>query len=54
MAANGSRLQADFGCQPSNSFDGEPLADYLLDKNPAAGTKIKIDVAGNELKFSDS
>ncbi|MBP7688938.1 MAG: ATP-dependent Clp protease ATP-binding subunit [Thermoflexales bacterium] len=31
----------------------EPLADYLLDKNPSAGTKIKIEVAGDALKFVD-
>ena len=31
----------------------EPLADYLLDKNPAAGTRITIEVEGTELKFVD-
>ena len=31
----------------------EPLADYLLDKNPGAGTKITIEVAGDALKFVD-
>ncbi|CAG0993365.1 partial ATP-dependent Clp protease ATP-binding subunit ClpC, partial [Anaerolineae bacterium] len=31
----------------------EPLADYLLDKNPAAGTKVTIDVEGGELKIAD-
>ena len=31
----------------------EPLADYLLDKNPAAGTKVKVDVAGEQLKIAD-
>ena len=53
MAGNGSRLEADLDDQPSNSFDGKPLADYLLDKNPSAGTKIKIEVEGTELKFVD-
>ncbi len=31
----------------------EPLADYLLEKNPAAGTPIKVDVEGNELKIAE-
>jgi ATP-dependent Clp protease ATP-binding subunit ClpC len=31
----------------------EPLADYLLDKNPAAGTMVKVDVAGEELRIAD-
>jgi hypothetical protein len=28
-------------------------ADYLLEKNPAAGTKIRVDVEGKELKILD-
>lgn len=31
----------------------EPLADYLLEKNPAAGTKITVEAAGDALKFVD-
>ncbi len=31
----------------------EPLADYLLEKNPAAGTKIKVEVEGEQLKIAD-
>jgi ATP-dependent Clp protease ATP-binding subunit ClpA len=31
----------------------EPLADYLLEKNPPAGTKIKVDVDGKELKIAE-
>ncbi|MBI5563828.1 MAG: ATP-dependent Clp protease ATP-binding subunit, partial [Chloroflexi bacterium] len=31
----------------------EPLADYLLDKNPSAGTKVKIEVEGEGLRISD-
>jgi ATP-dependent Clp protease ATP-binding subunit ClpA len=31
----------------------EPLADYLLDKNPATEMKIKVDVEGKGLKISD-
>ncbi len=34
-------------------FVREPLADYLLDKNPAAGAKIRVDVDGKGLKISD-
>ncbi len=34
-------------------FVREPLADYLLEKNPAAGTKIKVDVEGKGLKIVD-
>ena len=30
------------------------LADYLLEKNPATGTKIKVDVEGDKLKMADS
>jgi ATP-dependent Clp protease ATP-binding subunit ClpA len=33
-------------------FIREPLADFLLEKNPAAGTKISIDVDHRHLKFS--
>jgi ATP-dependent Clp protease ATP-binding subunit ClpC len=33
-------------------FVREPLADFLLEKNPAAGTKVQIDVSGEELKIS--
>jgi hypothetical protein len=29
------------------------LADYLLEKNPNAGTKIRVEVEGKELKISD-
>lgn len=35
-------------------FVREPLADYLLDENPAAGTKITIDVRGDGLAFASS
>jgi hypothetical protein len=35
------------------SIDGKPLADYLLEVNPSAGTKITIEVAGDALKFVD-
>ncbi len=31
----------------------EPLADYLLEKNPAAGTKIRVEVDGKELKMAE-
>jgi hypothetical protein len=31
----------------------EPLADYLLEKNPATGTKIKVDVEGKGLKIAE-
>jgi hypothetical protein len=31
----------------------EPLADYLLEKNPSARAKIKVDVEGKELKIAD-
>jgi hypothetical protein len=31
----------------------EPLADYLLEKNPAAGTKIRVDVEGEKLKMAE-
>ena len=34
-------------------FVREPLADYLLEKNPATGTKIKVDVEGEKLKMVD-
>jgi ATP-dependent Clp protease ATP-binding subunit ClpC len=34
-------------------FVREPLADYLLEKNPAAGAKVMIDVSGAELKMAD-
>jgi ATP-dependent Clp protease ATP-binding subunit ClpA len=34
-------------------FVREPLADYLLEKNPGAGTKIRVDVEGKELKIAD-
>jgi ATP-dependent Clp protease ATP-binding subunit ClpC len=34
-------------------FVREPLADYLLEKNPAAGAKIRVDVDGKELKIAD-
>src|SRR5512143_507145 len=32
-------------------FVREPLADYLLEKNPSAGAKIKVDVEGKGLKI---
>jgi ATP-dependent Clp protease ATP-binding subunit ClpC len=32
-------------------FVREPLADYLLEKNPTTGTKIKVDVEGKGLKM---
>jgi hypothetical protein len=54
MAGIRSRLQADFGYQRPNLFGREPLADHLLEKNPAAGTKIRVDVNGKGLKISDS
>ena len=31
----------------------EPLADYLLDENPQAGAKIRVDVDGKGLKIAD-
>jgi hypothetical protein len=31
----------------------EPLVDYLLDKNPTAGAKIKVDVDENGLKIAE-
>jgi hypothetical protein len=31
----------------------ELLADYLLEKNPATGTKIKVDVEGKGLKIAE-
>jgi hypothetical protein len=34
-------------------FVREPLADYLLEKNSSAGTKIKVDVDGKGLKLSE-
>jgi hypothetical protein len=32
----------------------EPLADYLLEKNPTAGTKIRMDVDGKDLRIAES
>ena len=29
------------------------LVDYLLEKNPATGTKIKVDVEGEKLKMAE-
>jgi ATP-dependent Clp protease ATP-binding subunit ClpC len=34
-------------------FVREPLADYLLEKNPATGTKIRVDVDEKGLKIAD-
>ena len=34
-------------------FVREPLADYLLEKNPSAGTKVTVDVGADGLKISD-
>jgi ATP-dependent Clp protease ATP-binding subunit ClpB len=34
-------------------FVREPLADYLLEKNPPAGTKIRVDVEGKGLKIAE-
>ncbi len=34
-------------------FGREPLADYLLDKNPQAGAKIRVDVDGETLEIAD-
>src|SRR5512137_2749694 len=34
-------------------FVREPLADYLLEKNPGAGTKIRVDVQGEKLKLAE-
>jgi ATP-dependent Clp protease ATP-binding subunit ClpC len=34
-------------------FVREPLADYLLEKNPQAGAKIRIDVDGEKLKMME-
>jgi ATP-dependent Clp protease ATP-binding subunit ClpA len=34
-------------------FVREPLADYLLEQNPQAGAKIKVDVEGTGLKIAD-
>ena len=34
-------------------FVREPLADYLLEKNPAVGAKIQVDVVGKGLKIAD-
>jgi ATP-dependent Clp protease ATP-binding subunit ClpA len=34
-------------------FVREPLADYLLEKNPAAGAKIKVEAEGTELKIAE-
>jgi hypothetical protein len=31
----------------------QAMADYLLEKNPATGTKIWVDVEGKELKIAD-
>jgi hypothetical protein len=31
----------------------EPLADYLREKNPSAGTKIKVDVDGKGLRIAE-
>jgi len=31
----------------------KPLADYLLEKNPATGTKIKVEVEGEKLKMAE-
>jgi hypothetical protein len=30
-----------------------PLADYLLEKNPSAGTKIRVDAEEKGLKTAD-
>jgi ATP-dependent Clp protease ATP-binding subunit ClpC len=34
-------------------FVREPLADYLLEKNPPAGTKIRVEVEGKGLKMAE-
>ncbi len=34
-------------------FVREPLADYLLEKNPATGTKVKVDIEGEKLKMAE-
>ncbi len=34
-------------------FVREPLADYLLEKNPGTGAKIKVDVEGEKLKMEE-
>jgi ATP-dependent Clp protease ATP-binding subunit ClpC len=34
-------------------FVREPLADYLLEKNPVTGTKIKVEVDEKGLKIAD-
>jgi hypothetical protein len=34
-------------------FEREPLADCLLEKNPSAGTKIRVDVEGKGLKMAE-
>jgi ATP-dependent Clp protease ATP-binding subunit ClpC len=34
-------------------FVREPLADYLLEKNPGAGMKIKVDADGDKLKMTE-
>jgi len=39
--------------QRPNSFGCEPLADYLLEQNPATGTKIKVDVEDEKLKMME-
>ena len=31
----------------------DPLADYLLEKNPAAGAKVVVDIGADGLKIAD-
>jgi len=38
--------------QRPNSFGREPLANYLLEKNPGAGAKIRVDVEGKGLEIT--
>jgi ATP-dependent Clp protease ATP-binding subunit ClpA len=37
----------------TQKFVREPLTDYLLKKNPATGTTIRVDVEGEKLKMEE-
>ncbi len=47
------RIISELAWRIIQKFVREPLADYLLDKNPSAGAKIQIDVDGEKLKMME-
>ncbi len=50
----GTRVISGLAWRSIQKFEREPLADYLLEKNPSAGTKIQIDVDGEKLKMMEA